>query len=92
MAPQREENGFKTMKMTRRDIYQRKAYAIRRMSLALNRFKQALTPEDREKASYWIKIWSAVSRIRRFKLGNGGVDRRKSRSLVNSYPKQSDPL
>jgi hypothetical protein len=78
--------------MTQRDIYQRKAYAIRRMSLAINRWKQATSLEDEEKASYWIKIWSAVSRIRRFKLGNGGVDRRKSRPLVNSYPKRFDPL
>jgi hypothetical protein len=80
MAPQREENGFKKIKMTRRDIYQRKAYAIRRMSLAINRWKQATSSDEKEKASYWIKIWSAVSRIRRFKLGNGGVDRRKSRT------------
>jgi hypothetical protein len=80
MAPQREENGFKKMKMTRRDIYQRKAYAIRRMSLAISRWKQATSLDEKEKASYWIKMWRAVSRIRQFKLGNGGVDRRKSRS------------
>jgi hypothetical protein len=61
--------------MTRRDIYQRKAYATRRMSLAITRFTQALTSDDREKARFWIKMWSAVSRIRQFKLGNGG-DRR----------------
>ena len=79
-------------KMTRRDIYQRKACAIRRMSLALNRFKQALTLEDKEKARFWIKMWSTVSRIRQFKLGNGGSDRRKSRPLDKEYPKQSDPL
>jgi hypothetical protein len=66
--------------MTRRDIYQRKAHAIRRMSLAINRWKQATSSDDKEKASYWIKMWRAVSHIRQFKLGNGGVDRRKSRS------------
>jgi hypothetical protein len=78
--------------MTRRDIYQRKACAIRRMSLALNRFQQALTPEEREKARFWIKMWSTVSRIRQFKLGHGGSDRRKSRHLGNVYPERSDLL
>jgi hypothetical protein len=63
-------------KMMQRDIYQRKAYAIRRMSLAINRLKHATTPYDREKATCWIKIWGDVSRIRQFKLGNGGSDRR----------------
>ena len=58
-------------KMTRRDIYQRKAYAIRRMSLAINRWKQATSSDEKEKASYWIKTWRAVSSIRQFKLGNG---------------------
>jgi hypothetical protein len=66
--------------MTQRDIYQRKAYAIRRMSLALNRFKQATSLDEKEKAGYWIKMWRAVSLIRQFKLGNGGRDRRKSRT------------
>jgi len=70
----------KTKKTMQRDNYQRKAYAIRRMSLALNRFKQATTSDDREKARFLIKMWGAISRIRQFKLGNGGVDRRKSRS------------
>jgi hypothetical protein len=62
--------------MTQRDIYQRKAYAMRRMSLAINRLKHATSSDDREKARYWIKIWSAVSRIRQFKLGRGGSDQR----------------
>jgi hypothetical protein len=78
--------------MTQRDIYQRKAYAIRRMSLAINRGKQATSSDDKENAAYWIKMWSAVSRIRRFKLGNGGADRCKSRPLVDSYPRRFDPL
>jgi hypothetical protein len=59
-------------KMMQRDFYQRKAYAIRRMSVAADRLKRATTSYDREKATYWIKIWGAVSRIRQFKLGNGG--------------------
>jgi hypothetical protein len=66
--------------MTRRDIFERKARAIHRMSLAINRWKQATSSDEKEKASYWIKMWSTVSHIRQFKLGNGGVDRRKSRT------------
>ena len=68
--------------MTQRDIYQRKAYAMRRMSLAVDRLKQATSADDREKARYWIQIWGAVSRIHQFKLGNGGGgggDRRQTR-------------
>lgn len=58
--------------MARRDIYQRKAYAVRRMSLAVVRLNRATSMADREKAGRWIEMWSAVSGIRQFKLGNGG--------------------
>ena len=56
----------------RRDSYQRRAYALRRMSLAVDRLSQARSPDEREKARYWKEMWSAVSGIRQFKLGNGG--------------------
>jgi hypothetical protein len=85
------QESVEARQMKRRDIYQRKACAIRRMSLALRRFQEALTSEDREKARFWIKMWSTVSRIRQFKLGNGGCDRRKSRLLENEYAKPSEP-
>jgi hypothetical protein len=58
--------------MTRRDIYQRKAYAIRRMSLAADRLNGAASQAEAEKATYWIERWGLVSGIRQFKLGNGG--------------------
>jgi hypothetical protein len=59
-------------KMARRDIYQRKAYAMRRMSLAVFRLTQATSKAEKENASHWVKMWSRVSGIRQFKLGNGG--------------------
>ena len=64
--------------MKRRDSFQRKAYAIRRMSLAAQRLFQATSLSDKEKASHWIALWSTVSGIRKFKLGNGGGSRKKN--------------
>jgi hypothetical protein len=58
--------------MTQRDIYQRKAYAMRRMSLAVDRLNRATSKADREKASAWLEMWIIVSGIRQFKLGKGG--------------------
>jgi len=62
---------------SRRDIFQRKAYAIQRMNLAARRLTQATSVADRQKASRWITMWSLISGLRQFKLGNGGGSRRK---------------
>ena len=58
--------------MAQRDSYQRKAYAVRRMSLAVMRLSRAVSQAEKEKATCWVKIWGRVSGIRQFKLGNGG--------------------
>lgn len=58
--------------MNRRDNFQRKAYAIHRMSCAALRLMQATSADDRENARIWIDRWTAVSGLRQFKLGNGG--------------------
>jgi hypothetical protein len=63
--------------MSRRDNFQRKAYAIHRMSLAAQRLIQMSSIADREKAKRWIAMWGAVSGIRQFKLGNGGGGSKK---------------
>jgi hypothetical protein len=60
-------------KMTQRDIYQRKTYAVRRMNLALMRLSRVTSETEKEKARAWAKIWGAVSGIRQFRLGNGGA-------------------
>lgn len=62
-----------------RDNYQRKAYGIFRMSLAVDRLNRATSSNDRVAASHWIELWCAFSRIRQYKLGNGG-GRPKKRS------------
>lgn len=58
--------------MKRRDSFQRKAYAIHRMSSAALRLMQATSADDRENARSWMARWTAVSGLRQFKLGNGG--------------------
>lgn len=64
--------------MYRRDNFQRKAYAIHRMSSAALRLMQATSLDDRENARNWIARWTAVSGLRQFKLGNGGGRSKKS--------------
>jgi len=61
--------------MARRDIYYRKAYATHRMSLALIRLSQAICPVEKYKARCWMRMWSAFSTIRDFKLDNSGYQR-----------------
>jgi hypothetical protein len=58
--------------MKRRDSFQRKAYAIHRMSSAAQRYMQATSATDKENARAWMARWGAVSGIRQFRLGNGG--------------------
>ncbi|RYZ88921.1 MAG: hypothetical protein EOP04_08210 [Proteobacteria bacterium] len=58
--------------MAQRDIYQRKIYAMRRMSLAVIRLSQAMSLAEQDKARRWIKMWGTVSAIHEAKLKNGG--------------------
>ena len=58
--------------MNRRDSFQRKAYAIHRMSLASQRSMRATSLADKENARAWMARWSAASGLRPFRLGNGG--------------------
>jgi hypothetical protein len=66
--------------MKQRDIFQRKCTALHRMSLAAKRLSQATSMSDREKARSWMAMWSTVSGIRKFKLGNGGGSPKKRSS------------
>jgi hypothetical protein len=66
--------------MAQRDIYQRKAFAVRRMSLEVMR---AVAPHSRprkQKAIRWAKMCGVVSGIRQFKLGSDGA---KGKAVVN---------
>ena len=58
--------------MAQRDSYQRKVYAMRRMSLAVMRLGQATSTDEQDKAARWARLWGRISGIRQFKLGNGG--------------------
>lgn len=62
-----------------RDSYERKAYGFHRMSVAVDRLNKATSREERINASRWIELWSTVSRVRQFKLGNGGGSPKKRR-------------
>jgi hypothetical protein len=66
--------------MNRRDIFQRKTYAIYRMSLAARRAVLASTAAEQDKARVWEAAWGAASGIRRFKLGNGGGHARQGKA------------
>lgn len=58
--------------MAQRDAYQRKAYAMRRLSLAVMRLARATSTVEQEKAACWASAWGRISGVRQFKLGNGG--------------------
>lgn len=50
----------------RRDIHQRQAYALRRLSLAVDRQIRAKTPPEKEQATRWAAAWGTKTGIRPF--------------------------
>lgn len=44
--------------MKRRDIHQRRAYAARRLSLAVDRIIVAASKPDRDKVKLWANVWA----------------------------------
>jgi hypothetical protein len=97
-GPSSNKNLNSRRKMARRDIYQRKAYAVRRMSLAVIRLSRATSQTEKDKASYWAKMWGTVSGIRQFRLGNTAAATGTAATGANlgpwstAYPKRFDPL
>ena len=59
----------------RRDAFQRKCIAIRRMTIAMNRLDQAISINEKAKAGRWIAAWQVVADIRQFKLDRPGKRR-----------------
>jgi hypothetical protein len=47
--------------MKNRDSHQRRAYAMRRLSLAVDRMIRATQPADEERAMRWVDAWAAVA-------------------------------
>lgn len=44
--------------MSRRDIHQRRAYALRRMNMAVDRGILASTEQDKARAATWVMLWA----------------------------------
>lgn len=55
----------------KRDRYQRRSYAMRRMSIAVDRMIRAKEKPEKEKAAAWAAAWGAASGITRFSQGQG---------------------
>lgn len=56
----------------RRDVFQRKCIAIRRLTIAMARLDRAESSSDKEKAGRWVGLWRIVADIRQFKLERPG--------------------
>jgi hypothetical protein len=59
----------------RRDAFQRKCAAIRRMTIAMTRLDLAACIDDKVKAGRWVAAWQVVADIRQFKLDRPGKRR-----------------
>lgn len=42
----------------KRDIHQRRAYALRRMSLAVDRVIRATNRAEQERLKHWVQAWA----------------------------------
>lgn len=59
------ERDFGRGKLMMRDKYQRRAYAARRMSGAVDRLILAATTTDKEQARRWVEAWRLAAGIRK---------------------------
>ena len=59
----------------RRDSFQRKCIAIRRMTIAMARLNQAQSISDKERAGRWVRAWGTVADIRQYRLERPGKRR-----------------
>jgi hypothetical protein len=65
-------------KNMKRDFFQRRSYAARRMSKAVDRLILATDAADREQARKWVEVWRIVGGIRKPAQvpTNAGTDRK----------------
>lgn len=47
----------------RRDRYQKRAYALRRLSRAVDRLIVAATPEQKAHARRWAALWNRAAKL-----------------------------
>lgn len=59
----------------RRDAFQRKCAAIRRMTITMTRVDRAASIDDKVEAGRWVAAWQVVADIRQFKLDHPGKRR-----------------
>jgi hypothetical protein len=59
----------------RRDIFQRKVAATRRMDMAMARLTKAISIAEKEQANRWVAAWGSIASIRQFKLERPGKKR-----------------
>lgn len=71
----------------RRDSYQRKVSAMRRMVLALERQVKADSVADKELAKRWVLLWGVAAGIRRFPLEKPGRAVYKTHRVIRSRRK-----
>jgi hypothetical protein len=75
----------------KRDFFQRRAYAARRMSKAVDRGILATSPADREQAQRWINVWRIVGGIRKpAQAPSSAATARKLRLVSDSDLSQPD--
>src|SRR5689334_6531510 len=55
--------------MRRRTAFERRAAAMRKASLALDRANHARTPEEKAAALRWAAIWGAIAKIGPYRRG-----------------------
>jgi len=51
--------------MAKRDKYQRQAYALRRMSKAVDRVILATSPAEQERLKHWVQAWAITGGLRK---------------------------
>lgn len=58
----------------RRDKHQKTAYAVRRLSIAVERVMSAKSEKEKERALSWAKAWGTRGRFAPFNLFNCVID------------------
>lgn len=49
----------------KRDNHQRRAYALRRMTLAVDRVIRASSPAEKERLKHWVQAWAIRGGLRK---------------------------
>jgi hypothetical protein len=75
----------------RRDVFQRKCAAARRMNIAMARLASATSADEKDRAAQWIAAWCAVAGFRQFPLGKPGRTVYQKRWVLDSRRRSLSP-